>query len=84
MPLCIKCGIPIANLEICHACGYVQKSIYMEEKYNLETDDYHLALRFYPTLMVSDFRKFREYAKDIRDKLVTYEGRMALAYLEEN
>jgi len=83
MPTCVKCGVPIAALRTCHACGYVQDQIYMDERYNLETTDYHLALRFYPALMVSDFRKFMEYAADIRKKLVTFDGRRVLYALEE-
>lgn len=81
---CIKCGAAIAALHTCHACGYVQDAIYEEEHYNLETPDYHLSLRFYPALMISNFRLFREYAADIRQKLVTFDGRGQLKALDAN
>lgn len=82
---CVRCGVPIAAFHRCHACDYEQDGIYNDEqtKYLLGKSDYRLAILFYPNLMVNDFRLFREYAIDIRRKLVTYSGRRELENLTE-
>jgi hypothetical protein len=36
MTYCIKCGVPIGTLSICHACRYIQDAIYEEWKLDLE------------------------------------------------
>jgi hypothetical protein len=82
---CVRYGVPIAALHRCHACDYEQDGIYNDErtKYLLGKSGYRLAILFYPHLMSNDFRLFREYAADIRGKLVTYSGRRELSDLTE-
>lgn len=76
--LCIKCGASIASLEVCHACDYTQDSIYEEEKENLNMDDYTLSRKFYPNLVHCNPSLIEKYATDIRNKLITFEGRELL------
>ena len=76
MTLCVMCGASIAALYKCHACDYVQDDIY--DDYDLQLDDYHLALEFYPHMMKYNFREFALLSQGIREQLVTYTGRQKL------
>lgn len=82
---CIRCGASIAALNKCHSCGYNQDNIYNDSvtAFFLNKNDYQLSLIFFPNLMINDFRYFQEYAKDIRNKLLSYNGRRILQKLTE-
>lgn len=81
--LCVRCGAAIAASDVCHACEYVQDAIYetWPTKELLSRSDYQLSLLFFPHLMISNFRLFPDYAKEIRAKLVSFTGRHDLENL---
>ncbi|MFH0952356.1 MAG: hypothetical protein V1838_04175 [Patescibacteria group bacterium] len=84
LPECIRCGVVIpVYAHRCPECDYAIDEILRDTmtKYFLEKEDYSLSLLFFPNLMMNDFRKFQEYAMEIRQKLITFAGRNDLANL---